>query len=63
MTTECPLGANSVPAENHWYAVTAEKNINKKKKKREKKDTVTGEKAEHMGINAGSYGKCSGRSL
>lgn len=44
--------------------LTAEKNINKQKKKmREKKDTVTGEKAEHMGINAGSYDKCSGRNL
>ena len=63
VTTQCLLGANSVPAGNHWYVVTVEKNINNKNSKRKKKDTGTGEKAEHMGINAGSYGKRSGRSL
>lgn len=61
--TQSQLGTNSVPAGNHWYVATVEKNINNKNSKREKKDTVTGEKAEHMGVNAGSYGKRSGRSL
>lgn len=37
VTTQCPLGANSAPDENHWYVATVEKNINNSKNNEEKK--------------------------